>query len=110
MTANIPNTTRKAVYRRDHFRCALCDSTDGIQIHHYVHRGCGGNDTLHNLITLCWRCHATAHDCDVYGSGWCADDVNEACADYLCELYGPEWWPYKRSSVLESYDEAQEGG
>ena len=66
MTANIPNTTRKAVYQRDHYRCALCDSTDGIQVHHYVPRGCGGKHHLHNLITLCWRCHGTAHGVAIY--------------------------------------------
>ena len=62
MTANIDNKLRKAIYRRDGFRCALCDSTDGLQIHHVVPRGRGGSRTNpHNLITLCWRCHAAAH-------------------------------------------------
>ena len=43
MTANIDNKLRKAIYRRDGFRCALCDSTDGLQIHHVVPRGRGGS-------------------------------------------------------------------
>ena len=59
--AGIPNTTRRGVYKRDGWRCALCDSTDGIQIHHVIPRGEGGSDFPENLITLCWRCHALAH-------------------------------------------------
>lgn len=61
MGAGIDNKTRKAVYRRDGYRCALCDSTDGLQIHHVKPRGKGGADHPMNLITLCWRCHAAAH-------------------------------------------------
>lgn len=61
LSASIPNETRKAVYARDGYRCALCDDTHGLQIHHIIHRSCGGNDTPCNLITLCWRCHAEAH-------------------------------------------------
>ena len=61
MNANISKEMRKEVYRRDGFRCALCDSTDGLQIHHVKPRGRGGADHPMNLITLCWRCHAAAH-------------------------------------------------
>ena len=52
LSASIPNETRKAVYARDGYRCALCDDTHGLQIHHIVHRSVGGNDTPCNLITL----------------------------------------------------------
>ena len=31
--ANIPAATRRAVYRRDGYRCALCDDVRGLQIH-----------------------------------------------------------------------------
>ena len=41
MGASIDNKTRRAVYERDGFRCALCDSTDGLQIHHVKPRGEG---------------------------------------------------------------------
>ena len=46
--ANIPAATRRADYRRDGYRCALCDDV-------------GGSDDEMNLVTLCWRCHAEAH-------------------------------------------------
>ena len=57
ISASIPNQTRKAVYRRDGYRCALCDSTKGLQVHHAIPRSQGGNNTEHNLITLCATCH-----------------------------------------------------
>lgn len=68
MGASIDNKTRRAVYERDGFRCALCDSTDGLQIHHVKPRGEGGADHPMNLITLCWRCHAAAHGDFFYSS------------------------------------------
>ena len=61
ITANIPNSVRRSVYRRDGYRCALCDSATGLQIHHIVHRSEGGSNLPQNLITLCWKCHAVAH-------------------------------------------------
>ena len=70
MNASIPNTTRREVYRRDGWRCALCDSTDGIQIHHVKPRGKGGSDHPMNLITLCWRCHAAAHGSIMQADPW----------------------------------------
>ena len=114
LSASIPNETRKAVYARDGYRCALCDDTHGLQIHHIVHRSCGGNDTPCNLITLCWRCHAEAH------GTWVAerhavrpphtaeeryaayrmlqDEYEQLCVEYVSDYYaerGEEWWPKK---------------
>lgn len=39
--ANIPTATRRAVYRRDGYRCALCDDVRGLQIHHAMPRSVG---------------------------------------------------------------------
>lgn len=61
MTANIDYKMRKEVYKRDGYRCALCDSTDGLQVHHIHPRGKGGANHPMNMITLCWRCHNAAH-------------------------------------------------
>ena len=61
MNANTTNTLRKEVYRRDGYRCAICDATEGLQLHHIKPRGKGGADHPMNLITLCWRCHAAVH-------------------------------------------------
>ena len=62
MTTNtLTKKDRKAIYARDGYRCALCDSTKYIQIHHYISKGAGGTNHPHNLITLCADCHALAH-------------------------------------------------
>ena len=36
MNANIKSATRREVYRRDGYRCALCDSSQGLQVHHAI--------------------------------------------------------------------------
>ena len=61
MNAGISREMRKAVYKRDGYRCAVCDATEGLQIHHIKPRGKGGANHPMNLITLCWRCHAAVH-------------------------------------------------
>ncbi len=58
LSANISNYKRKVVYRRDGWRCALCDDTAGLQIHHIIPRSRGGSNSKMNLVTLCWKCHA----------------------------------------------------
>lgn len=97
--ANISNQIRKAVYRRDGFRCALCDDVRGLQIHHVVRRSQGGTDYPHNLITLCWRCHAVAHGTRLpeYGHMEPAE-VCQACVEYLADYYVDEglvWNPWE---------------
>ena len=99
--ANVPNATRKAVYRRDGFRCALCDSTKYIQIHHVIPRSRGGGNHPHNLITLCADCHAMAHGINL--QGWqdvTQETVEQAIVEYLSDLYAEEegqpWNPWTR--------------
>ena len=113
MNANISRELRKEVYRRDGFRCALCDSTDGIQIHHVKPRGRGGAGHPMNLITLCWRCHAAAHGSilllDEYPSHdefpnieqqirAMMDELELACVEYVSDYYaerGEIWYPWE---------------
>lgn len=97
MNARIPNETRRAVYRRDGYRCALCDCTQYLQIHHAIPRGHGGSDEPENLITLCSKCHAGCHGLDLYNGGWDADDYELAVVEYLSDLYTTDthvWEPY----------------
>lgn len=112
MAANISKETRRAVYRRDGWRCALCDSTDGLQIHHIKHRGKGGSDHPMNLITLCWRCHGAAHGsimCDAYAAMVSPDAdilaarkeimerIEQDCIEYAADYYaeqGEIWYPW----------------
>lgn len=97
ISAKISNKTRQAVYRRDGYRCALCDSTKYLQVHHYIHRGHGGSDSLHNLIALCADCHALAHGTNL--RDWqdiTAEDIEQAIVEYLADIYLEDWNPYRR--------------
>ena len=96
ISANLTNATRKAVYRRDGFRCALCDSPRSLQIHHVMHRSQGGSNDPMNLITLCWKCHAVAHGTILPEYGRMLPiEVNEACIQYVADMYAPDWWPWE---------------
>lgn len=92
ISANI-NSTRKAIYRRDGYRCALCDSTQYLQIHHIIPRGKGGNNEPDNLITLCSKCHGAAHGCIPEGWTMTAEDVEQACVEYVSDMYAGDWYP-----------------
>ena len=94
MTANISKATRKAVYRRDGYRCALCDCTETIQVHHVIPRGEGGTNNVQNLITLCGRCHLQAHGVDLV-EDMTAEEMNQLCVEYLADYYAPWWNPWE---------------
>jgi len=96
MTANIDNTTRKTVYARDGYRCALCDNTRYLQIHHAIPRGKGGTNSIHNLICLCSRCHAQCHGIDLDDTEITQEDMEQYCIEYLADFYAPDWNPWKR--------------
>ncbi len=97
--AKLTNTERKNIYRRDGFRCALCDSTKYIQIHHYIHRGSGGTNHPHNLITLCADCHAAAHGMVL--NDWrdvTVEHIEQCIVEYLSDYYAEQghiWNPYR---------------
>jgi len=110
--AGISNKVRKEVYRRDGYMCTVCGNTTYLQIHHYCPRGQGGNDTPHNLVTLCSTCHGQIHGLipfegqtvpepfragiDIYPNDpYTKDDMEQAITEYLADYYAPDWWPYK---------------
>lgn len=97
ISANLNNATRKAVYKRDGYSCALCDSPRGLQVHHAIRRSQGGGNSLHNLITLCWRCHAVAHGTSMpdYPDWMDTEEIEQACVEYLADFYAPTWNPYQ---------------
>lgn len=104
ITANITRALRAKVYRRDGYRCALCDDTRGLQIHHVVHRSQGGADVEHNLICLCWKCHAVAHGTAMpeYPDYMDTAELNQACVEYLADLYADEgilWNPWSKDRI-----------
>lgn len=95
MTANIPKETRRKVYARDGYRCALCDCTRYLQVHHVIPRGQGGTNSMHNLICLCATCHAQAHGIDIADLEISKEDMQQYCIEYLADYYAPDWNPWK---------------
>lgn len=122
ISANITNAQRKAIYRREGFRCALCDSTKYLQIHHIIRRSHGGSSHPHNLICLCADCHALAHGMDLRGleegvgavpwgpSEWNPEvdglmdierdrPIDQAIVEYMSDYYACEgvvWCPWMK--------------
>lgn len=54
---------REVVLERDDYTCQGCGNNvqKDAPIHHIVPLGCGGTNTLRNLITLCEQCHGRIH-------------------------------------------------
>lgn len=98
ISANLTPAARKAIYRRDRYACALCDDNHGLQIHHVMKRSQGGSNHPHNLITLCWRCHAVVHGTWFPEYGYMGKtELHEACIEYLADMYAPDWYPWEGS-------------
>jgi len=57
------NTLREAVLERDDYVAQCCgkDVNKSAPIHHICPLGCGGTNTLRNLITLCEEHHGKIH-------------------------------------------------
>lgn len=62
---------KKKVLKRDNNTCQECfgrkkierGSNSGyrVEVHHIVHKNQGGDESISNLITLCWKCHQNKH-------------------------------------------------
>src|SRR5208282_3866231 len=61
-------TLRQQVLRRDGWRCQSCGTMSNLEVHHKEPRSHAGEDSELNLITLCAKCHASAH------GTWQSDD------------------------------------
>lgn len=48
---------RNLVLERDGYKCRICGSDKGLEVHHILPRKLGGTDHPENLITLCRKCH-----------------------------------------------------
>lgn len=94
ISANIPNDVRRFVYARDGYRCALCDSSRHLQIHHCVPRGQGGTNSVQNLICLCSYCHSHAHGHPLYDTDMTKEDMEQLIVEYLADYYAPAWNPW----------------
>ena len=98
ISANVSMQTRREVYRRDGYRCALCDNDRYIQIHHVIPRGQGGpKDNPENMITLCSDCHALAHGINLRDVDMNDGMMEQAIVEYMADLYaeqGHVWNPW----------------
>jgi len=61
LTSDESRELRRAVLRRDRWRCQQCGATTQLEIHHQQFRSHSGEDELDNLITLCSDCHVKLH-------------------------------------------------
>ena len=96
-SAGVPTGTRRLVYKRDGYQCAMCSDVRGLQIHHVTPRSQGGSDFPSNLVTLCWKCHAVAHGTrlpeypDYIDAEWMQNHIAEYLGDYYAENLGEAW-------------------
>lgn len=105
ISANIPNNIRKAIYRRDGYACALCGDPRHLQIHHVLPRGRMGGNTPMNLITLCMTCHAAVHGTMlVDGYPFTSAEVEQACVEYVSDMYAGDWRPAYEFTYSDSDD------
>ena len=96
ISANISSRTRRAVYTREGYSCAICDSTKYLQIHHVVKRSKGGTDGMQNLICLCADCHALAHGINLRDVDATQEDMEQAIIEYMADYYAPDWNPWMK--------------
>lgn len=81
------------VDHRDGGKCRICGrrcSTTAVSFedraerHHVIPRSLGGEDSTHNLATVCWECHEDRHKKGTLKIAGDADERNEM--GYLCGL------------------------
>lgn len=99
ISANLTKEMRREIYRRDGWRCALCDSPKAIQVHHLYPRRLGGAQHPMNLITLCMYCHMAIHgralDATAAEQRELREWAKQAAHEYLADYYAPDWYPWE---------------
>lgn len=113
--ANISKETRKDIYKREGYTCAVCGSNRQLEIHHVVKRSRGGSNDPQNLVCLCHICHCLVHGERVIPMAYRGsigplrpEDVElamvEYLADYYAENYGIAWWPWGQEPSVQARD------
>lgn len=96
ISAKIPNSIRKGIYRRDGYACALCGDPRALAIHHVIPRSAGGGNSPYNLICLCRYCHGNVHGLHLSELYIDPEEVGQACTEYVSDLYAGEWSPFAK--------------
>ena len=52
---------RQCVLVRDGYRCRVCKTREGVDVHHLRFRSVGGEDNTSNCAALCRICHGEVH-------------------------------------------------
>jgi hypothetical protein len=60
--------TRQKVFRRDGFRCVICNEAKDLNVHHITYENLGA-EKVSDLVTLCRDCHEHIHSGQPY-EGW----------------------------------------
>jgi 5-methylcytosine-specific restriction endonuclease McrA len=67
---------RNAALRRDSFTCQDCQAREcRLEVHHCQPLTKGGSNSLHNLLTLCVKCHRLRHRSWKLGRAWEVKDA-----------------------------------
>jgi len=61
LEANSYRALHREILARDGWRCQQCGSLSELEVHHIWHRSQQGEDSDHNLVTLCVNCHRAIH-------------------------------------------------
>lgn len=61
-------TKRTMTIERDHFKCATCDATENLEVHHLNGYGEIPFEDISSLVTLCRDCHQKQHEIHGYPS------------------------------------------
>lgn len=102
ISARISRKKRQEVYAREGYRCALCDSTKYLQVHHVVKRSKGGTDSVQNMICLCADCHAAAHGTILNDYQASPREVEQAICEYMADHYAEQgilWSPWAEKMI-----------
>ena len=84
---------QQIVIQRDK-KCFICGSISSLEVHHIKNRYFGGDNSYHNLITLCANCHRQNHETVL-------NEWNERFYEYTDRFDEPEEWG---EAIKLSYD------
>lgn len=59
------DTHRERILERDEYSCFICEQDHGLEVHHILPRGLGGDNSDDNLVALCIKCHRAVETGDV---------------------------------------------
>lgn len=65
---------RQEVLQRDGYTCTRCGITKNLSIDHKTPLSLGGDDSMHNLTTLCRDCHENKDQRQIFNRDFDADD------------------------------------